>query len=321
MLTTATPEVRRERHSAQKPRVAVSACLVGDRVRWDGGDKRDPRVEALAETFELLPFCPEVALGLGVPREPIDLIDRGGEVRLEGRGGADHTRAMRALAARRIDELVDAGVCGHVLKARSPSCGPGDAAVIRDGVRVERAASGLFAAAILSDERLAGLPAIAEDELAEPPRRASFCRRVRAWSRVSNALGPDLDAWRRADLVALHSREKLLVMAYSPAIYRELGTLVAGAANGEPRAIALRYRALLLEALDAETTTGRHVNALQHIAGYLEGGDRAAANTAIERFATGASDLAAVKARLRAAARSSGHDYLVAQTYLDPEAD
>lgn len=276
-------------------RIGVSACLLGREVRWDGGHKRhDWVVDHLAERAELIPFCPEVELGLGVPREPIDVV--GG--RLIGRSGADHTAAMGALGARRARELSEAGISAYVFKSRSPSCDVG---------------RGMFAAAIAG--AIEGLPLIDEVGLADPAARRQLAIRAAAFDRASRLFG---HPWRRGELVEHHAREKLLVMAHSPAGYRELGALVARVAQLEPVALAQRYRRSLMDALAAPPAVGRHVNALQHIVGYFTGDERARAARAVDRYAAGAIELAEVQAGLLAAARRAGHDDLAAQTYLAP---
>jgi len=149
-------------------KVGVSSCLVGERVRWNGGHKRDAVVaEALASEVELVAVCPEVEIGLGTPREPIEIRASGDSVRLVGvESGRDLTEAMRAYARRRIDELVRLGISGYVLKARSPSCD------------VE---NGLFAAELRA--RLPTLPIEDESRLQDPRVRKSFLERALAYSR------------------------------------------------------------------------------------------------------------------------------------------
>src|SRR5690606_4696456 len=106
-------------------RIGISSCLLGHAVRWDGGHKRDAfLVERLGRFVEWVPVCPELELGMGVPREPIRLVARGAGIRLVSvSGGVDWTARMRAFAQRRVRALARLGLCGYVLKARSPSCG------------------------------------------------------------------------------------------------------------------------------------------------------------------------------------------------------
>src|SRR5215213_5484511 len=104
--------------------IGVSACLLGERVRYDAGHKRNAfLLEGLAPYVRFVPVCPEVGIGLGAPREPIRLVRRGDRVRLLGSAGADHTAAMRRWAATVIGEFRELDLSGFVLKKGSPSCG------------------------------------------------------------------------------------------------------------------------------------------------------------------------------------------------------
>ena len=157
-------------------RVGVSACLIGEEVRYNGAHKKDDRVlDALGTRFQLVPVCPEVEMGLGVPREPMNLYRTPAGVRMitiESR--IDHTDGMRAWSAKRLDELAREDLSGFVLKSRSPSCGLDD--------RGDRD-RGLFAAALV--ERFPQLPVVEETTLAEPTALQTFIDRVEAYSRRS----------------------------------------------------------------------------------------------------------------------------------------
>jgi uncharacterized protein YbbK (DUF523 family) len=148
------------------PRVGVSACLLGRAVRWDGGHKWSALVEGLGRCVEWVAVCPEVELGLGVPRPPIDWVEPegGGGPRLVILAdGRDITEEMARHAARRIDELAaGGGLDGYVLKARSPSCGLG---------------RGAFARVLAA--RMPGIPLIEEGDLEDEGRRAAFLAAVR----------------------------------------------------------------------------------------------------------------------------------------------
>jgi uncharacterized protein YbbK (DUF523 family) len=112
-----------------KDPVVVSACLLGERVRYDGGDKRDPRVEAQVQGRVVLPLCPEVLGGMGCPRPPVHFETGDGDALIEGFGRAVDDKGRDASGAllrgaQRADELARlAGARQAILKERSPSCG------------------------------------------------------------------------------------------------------------------------------------------------------------------------------------------------------
>jgi uncharacterized protein YbbK (DUF523 family) len=169
---------------ARKPRVGISACLLGEEVRWDGRHKHDPLlVGVLGPAVEWVPVCPEVELGLGVPREPIRLVGAPGALRLVGeRSGDDHTAAMQAFAERRLAELAALDLCGWVTKKDSPSCG-------LEGVRVFSGPGGLprpegtGAFVRLLRERFPLLPVEEAERLHDPALRARFLERVLSFER------------------------------------------------------------------------------------------------------------------------------------------
>lgn len=152
-----------------KPRVGVSACLLGETVRYDGGHKRNPAVvDAIGPHVEWVAVCPEVEVGMGTPREPLHLVHDGGRMRmLTVRTGIDYTDRMNDWARRRVHELERAGVDGYILKSGSPSCGPDQ--------------RGLFAEILMA--LLPSLPVIDERQLADGAARDEFMRRVFARAR------------------------------------------------------------------------------------------------------------------------------------------
>jgi len=162
-------------------RVGVSACLLGERVRYDGDHKRDAWLTgAAAERFELVPVCPEVELGMGVPRPPVRLQRFGGTTRLMRiEDGADLTASMRAYAEERVGDLRALALCGFVLKSRSPSCGRADAVLHDSAGRPIGTHDGVFAAALAA--LWPQLPTVTEAELADDVARAAFVERVEAF--------------------------------------------------------------------------------------------------------------------------------------------
>jgi uncharacterized protein YbbK (DUF523 family) len=175
-----------------RPRIAISACLLGHRVRFDGGHKTDGWiVESLGRRVDWLPICPEIEAGMGVPREPVDLVrdSTGDTTRVIGsQSGRDFAPALRAATHRLLEQIVRADA--HILKARSPSCGWGDAPITGG------AADGVYAAALRG--RFPDLPAVTEVELVDPEIRARFLERVRlrvlARLTASGETAPELPA-------------------------------------------------------------------------------------------------------------------------------
>jgi uncharacterized protein YbbK (DUF523 family) len=162
-----------------KPRVGISSCLLGQTVRYDGGHKRAPSlVDKLDPLVEWVPVCPEIEIGLGVPRPPIDLYARGGGVRLVMPAtGRDLTDDMRAYARAKVARLAALDLSGYVLKAKSPSCGLGTARVLDDEDEVvHRGGTGLFAEALKA--RLPELPVEEETALQTPEAIDSFFERI-----------------------------------------------------------------------------------------------------------------------------------------------
>ena len=168
-----------------RPRVGVSACLIGWEVRYAGGHKWNALVaEAMGQSVEWIPVCPELEIGLGVPREPIELVGDPNAPELVGVESRRPLAAMmREWAARRLDEMERQELSGYVLKARSPSCGPQDVPVYVDVPSTAdphpapiATGTGIFARALL--DRFPGLPVVDETELTSPEAVTGFLERV-----------------------------------------------------------------------------------------------------------------------------------------------
>jgi uncharacterized protein YbbK (DUF523 family) len=176
-----------DRRPADRPRVGVSACLLGWEVRYAGGHKWNVLVaEEMGRRVEWIPVCPELEIGLGVPREAIELLGDPAHPELVGtESGRRLGSVMRHYATRRLDELARHGLSGYVLKARSPSCGPRGVPVYPEGAgdaaEPVTTGTGLFARALA--ERFPGLPIVDETELTSPDDVAAFVARVYAYRR------------------------------------------------------------------------------------------------------------------------------------------
>jgi len=168
--------------SEQAPiRIAVSACLLGERVRYDGDHKLHEVVATrLAHRFELISVCPEIELGLGVPRPPIRLVGMGEQPQLIATDdGRDLGPSMREFADRRVSELLALGIAGYVLKSGSPSCAIASAGRFEDsvaGAPIDRQGRGVFVERLLAARP--GLPLIEETELDNDAALTEFLAKV-----------------------------------------------------------------------------------------------------------------------------------------------
>lgn len=310
---------------AAKPRLGISSCLLGRKVRYDGQHKRNAfLVDVLGAFVEWVPVCPEVEVGMGTPREPIRLLGDPTAPRLVAeRSGTDHTAAMTRWARARTKELAALDLSGYVLKKDSPSCGMERVRVHtgrggpprRDGV-------GMFARALL--DALPLLPVEEEGRLEDPALRESFVERIFAYARWKAARAEGLT---RGALVRFHTVHKLALLAHDPAAYRRLGALVGGVARTPLARAADAYGAAFMAALRTPATRGRHANVLQHAAGYfrevLEPADRKELEEVVRDYQRALVPLVVpltlLRHHVRRHADRPGITWLAEQTYLDPD--
>jgi uncharacterized protein YbgA (DUF1722 family)/uncharacterized protein YbbK (DUF523 family) len=249
-------------------RIGISSCLLGDEVRFDGGHKRDPFLAGtLAPYVEWVRVCPEVEVGMGVPRETLRLMKVNGDTRMiTTRSGIDYTDRMRAYAARRTAQLESMDLRGYVLKKDSPSCGMERVKVYdRAGTAPARTGVGTYAAVL--KRRLPALPIEEEGRLQDPVLRENFIERVFAYDRLRELFD---GRWTLRGLIAFHTAHKMALLAHSAAGYDDLGRLIASA-RGLPRAkLRRRYEEQFMRALARPATTARHTNVLTHMAGHLK---------------------------------------------------
>ncbi len=304
----------------QRLRLGVSSCLLGEPVRYDGGHKRDRFItDELSRFADFVPVCPEVECGLPVPREALRLIGDPQDPRLVTvRGGQDLTSRMQRWAQQRLDQLEGEQLDGFIFKRASPSSGM-ERVKVYDGRGVpHKVGSGLFARAFMA--RFPLIPTEEEGRLGDPGLREAFVERVFTFARLRQALQ---GRWRHAQLLDFHTRHKLLLLAHSPAHYRELGRLVATGSKALPREQLLdRYRQGLAAALRLRATPSKHTNVLQHIAGYfkrqLSADEKRELAEILGRYREGQIPLVVPVTLLAHYVRKYDQAYLAGQVYLSP---
>jgi uncharacterized protein YbgA (DUF1722 family)/uncharacterized protein YbbK (DUF523 family) len=310
-------------------RIGVSSCLLGQEVRFDGGHKRnDFLTGTLGDFVEFVAVCPEVDIGLGIPRESLRLVrDDSGAVRMvANKSGADLTDTMSTYAERRAAALERGDLSGYVLKKDSPSCGMERVRIYGGSGMPMRDGRGLFAEALI--RRLPNLPVEEEGRLNDPSLRENFIERVFAYHRMRALFAARSTRstrnmrWTVGALVAFHTAHKLTLMAHSPRAYAELGRLVAGAKRVERAELRERYSAEFMAALKKLATPARHVNVMQHIAGYLrercDSDSRRELMEVIEEYRRAMVPLVVPLTLIRHWVRRFDVAYLKGQTYLEP---
>ncbi|MGB7933849.1 MAG: DUF523 and DUF1722 domain-containing protein [Gammaproteobacteria bacterium] len=299
-------------------RLGVSACLLGAKVRFDGGHKRNRFIlEELGRHFEFVPFCPEVAIGMSTPRPSIRLV---GDVQAPRAVGSrddslDVTDALReysAMTARRLD-----GLCGFVFKKDSPSCGMERVKVYSDTGMTQRDGAGLFARAVQDANPL--LPVEEEGRLNDPGLRENFVTRVLVYARWQALRQQPLS---KKALIEFHTSHKFLLLAHSPAAYRELGGLLARLDSVPLDTLAERYIGDVMRALKAQASRKLHVNVLQHLLGYLrkhvDDVNRAGLVDVIDDYRRGLVPLVVPITLLQHHFRINPNPYISRQVYMNP---
>lgn len=251
----------------EKIRLGISSCLLGEKVRFDGGHKHDRFLtETLGRYVEYVPVCPEVELGLPIPRETLRLVGEPESQRLVfSKSGEDITDQMKAWAQKRVAELEKENLCGFVFKSKSPSSGMERVKLYdANGVPVSKGV-GLFAQAFMQHFPL--LPVEEDGRLHDPRLRENFIEIIFTLKRWRQILAAGKTV---GNLVDFHTRHKLLLLSHSTEIYRQMGKLVANPGKTDIETLYGSYLALLMKGLRLKTTMAKHVNVLQHILGYFK---------------------------------------------------
>ena len=301
-----------------KIRIGVSRCLLGDPVRYDGAHRRDRYVaDVLGEHFDWVPVCPEVEVGLPVPRPTIRLVRVAGSVRVLGSHdpSLDVTEALGGLYDDSADRFAD--ISGFILKRGSPSCGSGRVKVYDQAGRRAALGTGAFARAL--QEGRPTLPLEDEIRLNDPALRESFITRVFAFRRWQDlCAGPvDVAAFER-----FNARHKLLLMAHNQAGYRRLRLRVAATRPENLPSMMRAYERGFMETLGRKATARGHSNVLHHLAGYLarriDGEDQAELSQAIARYREGELPRLVPLTLLRHHFARHPHPWVAEQVYLEP---
>lgn len=298
--------------------LGISSCLLGEQVRFDSSHKHNRYItDTLGEYFDFLPFCPEVAIGLGIPRPPVRLVRIADEIRVRGIRDPDKDVTDELTAYAQQAATACNNISGYIFKSKSPSCGMERVKVYSEQGDPVAVSSGVYAAGIM--QRYPSLPVEEEGRLMDPHLRENFIERVFIYHRWQQYQQQGLTP---AHLVDFHSRHKFIVLAHDEPVYRELGRLVADAGKGDLASTAKQYLALLMQALKTLATNKTHTNVLQHIMGFfkenMSADDKQELLEVIDGYRRGQLPLIVPITLIKHYLRLHPNDYISSQYYLDP---
>ena len=298
--------------------IGVSACLLGKEVRFDGGHKRSRFItDSLAGHFEFSAFCPEVAIGMGTPRQPIRLTGDTSNPEAVGvkTPELNVSQPLRAYGKKVSGDIHD--LCGFIFKKDSPSCGMQRVKVYNEKGMPERSGTGLFAREIMNAHPL--LPVEDEGRLNDADLRENFVTRVYVFARWKALIDNGIS---KSGLIRFHTRHKYLLMSHSNEMYRELGQMLSDLNRASLDEIADSYISRLMQTLSVPATRKRHTNVLQHLLGYLknslDSAHRMDLDRTIDAYRSGEFPLVVPIRMLQHHFSMHPHPYISEQVYLDP---
>lgn len=300
-------------------KIGISSCLLGNKVRYDGGHQRDRFItETLGQYVRFVPVCPEVECGLPTPRPSMHLRGDPGNPRLiTTKTKEDHTRRMKAWARRRLDQLTEEDLCGFIFKKNSPSSGMARVKVFNDKGQPTAKGSGIFAGMFM--KRFPLIPVEEDGRLNDPLLRENFIEQIFTLKRWRDSLKKGRTM---GNLVAFHTQNKMLIRSHSEKHYSAMGKLVA---QGKKLPGAKRYgqyEGLLLEAMRLKATYRKHTNVMHHMLGYfkkvLSKDEKKEMLEVIDHYRQGYVPLIVPLTLFNHYVRKYDEPYLKQQTYLNP---
>jgi len=297
--------------------VGISSCLLGDEVRFDGGHKNNPYItKTLGMFFSFKPFCPEVEIGLGIPREPIRLVVADDQMRCVGTKSPTLDVTEKLTKSADDQQEWQHEIFGYILKKDSPSCGMERVKLYRDG-SVERTGVGIYANRMM--QNFPNLPVEEEGRLGDSVLRENFIQRVFIYHRWSQIIASGLD-WK--SLANFHAQHKLILMSHDQDMARALGRALAGSSSKDINEYSGDYITKLMSILKIKASRGNHVNVLQHIQGYLkkhlDKEDKGELTESIEQYRLGYLPLIVPITLLRHHFLKYPDDYIEQSYYLHP---
>lgn len=303
----------------KKIKLAISSCLVGNHVRYDGGHKRSKYcLDIMSDWFEYHPICPEMGIGMPSPRPPIHLVDQDDQIRVKmvDDHKVDYTNELKIFAKGTLSSLKN--ISGYIVIRNSPSCGMERVKVYhQNGNPSNKSSAGIYTGQLM--KLRPELPVEEEGRLSDPKLRENFITRVFAYHEWQETVlqNPTLN-----NLINFHSNYKYLIMAHSYQAYKTLGQLVANDGSKHIHTLISEYEQLLMRSLKRIASSKSHVNVLYHILGYVKTALSSEAKQdlikVIEQYRQGIVTLMVPITLLNHYIQQHGSAYICNQAYLNP---
>ncbi|MDD1678311.1 MAG: DUF523 and DUF1722 domain-containing protein [Methanomicrobiales archaeon] len=301
-----------------QPRILVSRCIEFEACRYNGAMISSETVKKLQNIAEMYPVCPEMEIGLGVPREPIRLVEKGDMARLiQPATGRDITEEMHTFAEWFLKSLPP--LDGFILKDRSPSCGLKNVPIYGGIGESEPKirGNGLFAQEIVS--RFPLIPLANERDLTGNRLRGHFLTQIYTIAEFRAVRNHEITK----NLLQFHAENKYLLSAYHRTEYNTLTALATNRSERSFDVVMKEYEEHLLQALSRPPRVTSHLAVLRHALTHFEDAsippqDREKVKALLEAYRTGAKPLSAPCTLIREWIVKYDEDYLSQQTYFEP---
>jgi len=304
----------------KKIKIGVSSCLLGEKVRWNGDHKKDHYVSGvLANYFEYVSICPEIEVGMGVPRETVALYGNPEKSQMiSKKTQIDWTSPMKNYIKNCLKSLAHDDLCGYIFKSKSPSCGLGRIPVYSEfGSNKVRHGSGMFAQAFTKAFPL--IPTEDEGRLNDPKIRDNFIVRVFSFYRLQTLFNKQFSL---GALVEFHTQQKFLLLAHSRKHYDTLGKLVAKSKSMGRTVLKKKYGENFMAALEFKATPKKNTDVLLHMMGFfkkiLSKGEKEYILSTIEDYRKELLPLIVPITLIRHHVNKHNIEYLMRQVYLNP---
>ncbi len=300
-----------------KPRVVISKCIEFDHCRYNGQTISSDVVEELQSFLDFIPVCPEVEIGLGIPRDPIRIVYKDSQTRLVQPSTAkDVTERMQTFSARFLSSLEN--IDGFILKNRSPSCGIKEVKVYPAAAKVApiKSTAGFFGDDVL--KRFSHLAIEDEGRLRNPDIREHFLRKIYALAQFRTVKQNQ----KMKELIKYHTRYKFMFMAYNQKKLQKLGQILGNHTKRENQNLYSEYESSLHDLLKRPPRCTQNINVLQHAFGYvsdqLSSDEKQLFSQSLEGYRNGNLALATVMQLMKAWIIRFDEEYLQNQSFFSP---